>query len=82
MPSEGAKLSEARLLKVGAIGAAVAAICCFTPALLVLLGALGLSHFAGVLDYVLLPPLLTFIGLIIYALIRKSPATAERAGSR
>jgi mercuric ion transport protein len=75
-------MSEAKLLKVGVIGAAVAAICCFTPALVVLLGLLGLSHLAGVLDYVLLPALLIFVGLIVYGLIRKSRAVAERAESR
>ena len=75
-------MSEAKLLKVGVIGAAVAAICCFTPALVVLLGVLGLSHLAGVLDYVLLPALLLFVGLIVYGLIRKSRAVAERAEPR
>jgi mercuric ion transport protein len=75
-------VSEGRLLKVGVIGAAVAAICCFTPALVVLLGVLGLSRLAGVLDYVLLPALLMFVGLIIFALIRRSRAAAERAGAR
>ena len=59
-------MSEGRLLKVGGIGAAIAAICCFTPALLVLLGALGLSHLVGLLDDVLLPALLIFVGLTIY----------------
>jgi mercuric ion transport protein len=76
------RVSEGKLLKVGAIGAGIAAICCFTPALVVLLGVLGLSHLAGVLDYVLLPALLVFAGLIVYALIRKSRAAAERAASR
>ena len=76
-----AEVSEGKLLKVGVIGAAIAAICCFTPALVVLLGLLGLSHLAGVLDYVLLPALLVFVGLIIYALVRKSRAAAERAES-
>jgi hypothetical protein len=37
---------------------------------------------AGVLDYLLLPALLIFMGLIIFALIRKSRAAAERAESR
>ena len=75
-------MSESKLLKVGAIGAAVAAICCFTPALALLFGLLGLSHLVGVLDYVLLPALLIFVGLIIYALVRKSRAAAERAELR
>lgn len=75
-------MSENKLLKVGAVGAAVAAICCFTPALVVLFAVLGLSHLVGVLDYVLLPALLIFVALIVYALIRKSRAAAERAESR
>jgi mercuric ion transport protein len=77
-----AKVSDGKILKVGLIGAVVAAICCFTPALVVLLGVLGLSHLAGLLDYVLLPALLVFVGLIVYALIRKSRAAAQRAESR
>jgi mercuric ion transport protein len=76
------EVSEGRLLKVGVIGAAIAAVCGFTPALVVLLAVLGLSHLAGVLDYVLLPALLVFVGLIVYALIRKSRAAAERVESR
>jgi mercuric ion transport protein len=75
-------MNERRLLKVGIVGAAITALCCFTPALVVLLGALGLSAIVGVLDYVLLPALLIFVGLIIYALIRKSRAAAEQAESR
>jgi mercuric ion transport protein len=75
-------VSEGKLLKVAVIGAAVSAICCFTPALIVFLGLLGLTHLAGVLDYVLLPALLIFVGLIIFALIRKSRAAAARAESR
>ena len=76
------QVSEGKLLKVGSIGAAIAAICCFTPVLVVLFGVLGLSHLVGVLDYVLLPALLIFVGVIVYALVRKSRAAAERAQSR
>ena len=31
-------------MKTGAIGTVVAALCCFTPVLVVLFGAVGLSH--------------------------------------
>jgi mercuric ion transport protein len=61
------------------IGAAITTICWFTPVLVVLLGMQGLARLAGVLDHLLLPILL---GLIVYALIRKSAAVAERVGSR
>jgi len=56
-----------RLLRVGIVGAAIAALCCFTPVLVVLLGALGLATLSGYLDYVLFPALAFFIGLTIYA---------------
>ncbi|HEX6111971.1 MAG TPA: mercury resistance system transport protein MerF [Geminicoccaceae bacterium] len=75
-------LFESRLLRTGVVGAAVAAVCCFTPVLVVLFGVLGLSHLVGVLDYVLMPAFLLCVGLIVYALIRKSRVAAERAESR
>jgi len=53
--------------KVGVIGAVVTAVCCFTPALVVLLGVTGLSWLVGFLDYVLFPALAFFIGLVVYS---------------
>ena len=58
---------QSRLLRVGVVGRAIAALCCFTPVLVALLGALGLAALAGYLDYVLFPALAFFIGLTIYA---------------
>ena len=58
------------LLKVGLIGTAITALCCFTPILVILLGAVGLSALLGMLDYVLLPALIIFAGIFIYALLR------------
>jgi mercuric ion transport protein len=63
-----------RLLKVGVVGAVVTALCCLTPLLVLLLGAVGLSAAVGVLDYVLLPALVVFVGMILYALLRRRPA--------
>ncbi|MBE1296724.1 MULTISPECIES: mercury resistance system transport protein MerF [Roseobacteraceae] len=60
------------LLKVGVIGTIVAALCCFTPVLVVLFGAVGLAAVVGYLDAVLFPALGIFILLTIYALWRKS----------
>lgn len=60
-----------RLLKIGIIGSAVAAVCCFTPLLVVLLGAVGLSSIVGYLDIVLLPALGLFLLLTGYALWRR-----------
>lgn len=59
------------LLKLGLIGTVVTALCCFTPLLVVLLGAVGLSAMLGYLDYVLFPALAVFVTLTAYALWRK-----------
>ena len=69
-------MSERKLLKIGVVGTVVAAICCFTPALVVIFGALGLSALIGGLDYVVLPALLGFLALTVYALLRRNRATA------
>jgi mercuric ion transport protein len=55
------------LLGTGLIETGVAALCRFTPVLVVLFGAVGLSAWVGWLDYVLIPALLAFLGLTIYA---------------
>ncbi len=64
-------MNDRKLLKVGLIGSAVAALCCFTPILVVLLGVVGFSALVGWLDYVLLPALAVFLGITMYALWRR-----------
>lgn len=59
------------LLTVGIVGTVIAALCCFTPVLVLLLGAVGLTAALGVLDIVLLPALTLFIGLTVYALWKR-----------
>ncbi len=67
-------MNDRKLLGVGLGGSALAAICCFTPALLLLLGAFGLSAWLAWLDFVLLPALVLFLGLTAYALVRRPRA--------
>jgi len=62
------------LLKTGIIGSAIAAICCMTPVLVLLFGALGLSAAVGWLDYVLLPALAVFLAITGYALWKRNRA--------
>lgn len=64
-----------QLLRFGVIGTVIAALCCFTPILVILFAAVGLSWAVGYLDYVLLPALFVFIGLTIYALWRRQRTT-------
>ncbi len=59
-----------KLFCTGAGGTIVAALCCFTPLLVVLFGAVGVSAWLGWIDYVLFPALGFFILLTIYAVYR------------
>lgn len=61
-------MKDRTALRIGLGGTVVAAICCFTPALVLLLGAIGLSAWVGWLDYVLFPALFAFLGLTAYGL--------------
>lgn len=61
-----------KLLATGVIGTIFLALCCFTPVLFILLGVVGLGSLLGYADYVLLPGLVGFIALTIYAVWRRS----------
>ena len=70
--------TDRKLLATGIVGTVIAALCCFTSVLVVLLGAVGLSAVLGWIDYVLLPALAFFIGLTIYAVVRRRRRTNKR----
>ena len=70
-------MADKGLLRTGLVGSAIAALCCFTPILVVLLGAVGLSAALGWLDFVLLPSLAFFVGLTVYAVYRRQRRQAE-----
>ena len=59
------------LLKTGIIDRVVAALCGFTPALVALLGAVGLYPLVGYLDFVLWPILALFVCITLYAMAAK-----------
>jgi mercuric ion transport protein len=65
-------MTDRTLLRGGIIGSVVAALCCGTPVLAVVLGALGLSAWIAWADYVILPGLVACIALTGYALYRRS----------
>lgn len=64
-------MNDKKTLQYGLIGTIFVALCCFTPVLVVLFGVVGLSAAVGYLDYVLLPALVFFVVLTIYALWRR-----------
>ncbi len=67
-------ISNRKLLRTGIVGTVVAAICCFTPALVIAFGILGVSAWLGWIDWVLFPALAGFLLLTFYALIMRSRA--------
>ena len=64
-------MKKSTLMKTGIIGTAIAALCCFTPVLVVLFGAVGLAAWIGHLDAVLMPALVFFLALTAYAFFKK-----------
>ena len=56
------------LLRRGLIGSVFAAICCFTPFLVLIVAGVGLSAVVGWLDYALFPMLFASLSAVAYAL--------------
>jgi mercuric ion transport protein len=63
-------MADRKLLPTGIVDMVVAALCCFTRVLVILLGAVGLSAATGYLDYVLIPVALLFVTITIYAVLK------------
>lgn len=72
-------MNSKKLLCASCTGTVLTAICCFTPALTLLLGVVGLSAWLGWLDYVLIPALVIFAGMTVYAFTKlgKTPQRGE-----
>lgn len=67
-------MSDNRLLKIGIVGTVVAAVCCFTPLLAIVAGAVGLTALFGYLDMLHFPALIIFALITIYALWKRQAA--------
>ncbi len=59
---------NSKMLKGGIVGSLVAAVCCFTPLLVIAFTGAGLAGLVGGLDYVLFPMLFGSLGVVAYAL--------------
>lgn len=64
----GRKMNDDKMLKRGLLGSVFAAICCFTPFLVVIVAGVGLSAYIGWLDYALFPMLFASMGVVAHAL--------------
>lgn len=65
-----ASQSSKKGIYAGLAGTILVALCCFTPILVITLGAVGLSAFTPYLDYVLLPALV-FLILVTFVYYKK-----------
>jgi mercuric ion transport protein len=69
-------MNDRSILRTGIIGTIIAAICCFTPVLVILVGAVGLSAIVGYLDYVLFPALAIFVLMMFYGIYLRQRSRA------
>ena len=70
-------MTSRTLFGIGVVGAFLAAVCCATPLVTIVLGALGLSAWLGWSDYIIMPALLVFLGITVYALTRSRQAASS-----
>lgn len=66
-------MNDRVLIRTGAAGAILAAICCATPILAVLLPLVGLGAWLARADLMLFPLLATSLGLIAWGFIGATP---------
>ncbi|MFZ1087822.1 MAG: mercury resistance system transport protein MerF [Xanthobacteraceae bacterium] len=64
-------MRDGALITTGVVGGVLAAICCATPLLAVVFGAVGLTGWLTKADYVLIPSLIICLGLIGVGLYRR-----------
>ncbi len=75
--------SDRKCMGIGGIGAGVMVLCCFTPLLVVSLGALGLSALVGWwLDLILFPALGFFLVLLGYGIYLRQRRATDRGPVR
>jgi mercuric ion transport protein len=67
-------MNDRALITTGAVGAALAMICCATPLLAVVLGGIGLTAWLAKADYVVMPALLLGVVLVGFGLYRRQSA--------
>jgi len=65
-------MNNKNLLRNGIVGTVIAALCCFTPVLVIMLGFVGLSAIIGGLDYGIFPMMFASLGVVAYALYLRS----------
>jgi mercuric ion transport protein len=75
-------MNDKKLIWTGSVGAAIAAICCATPVLAVVLPLVGLGAWLAATDDVLIPLLLACLGLFGFGLYRSRCHAGTQGQSR
>lgn len=70
-------MNDRTLVRTGLVGAAIAAVCCATPILVIALAALGLAGAAVWLDWLLVPALIGFVVIACVGLYRLRGSAAR-----
>jgi mercuric ion transport protein len=74
-------MRDGALITTGIVGGVLAAICCATPLLAVVFGAVGLTAWLTKADYVLIPSLIICLGLIGVGVYRRHLRQGAAHGS-
>jgi mercuric ion transport protein len=64
-------MRDRTIITTGVVGAVAAAVCCMTPILAIVVGAVGLTAWLAKADYVLIPTLILCLSLTGFGLYRK-----------
>jgi mercuric ion transport protein len=77
--------NDRSLILTGGVAAVLAAICCATPILAIVLGAIGLTAWIAKVDYIVMPVLLLGVALVGLGLYRRHasascPTTVPKSG--
>lgn len=68
-----------KLFTTGVAGAFLVVLCCATPILVILLGAIGLGAVTGYLDYILMPALVIFLGIALFAYLKQQKSDSQKS---
>jgi mercuric ion transport protein len=71
-------MNDRSLITTGAIGAVIAAICCATPLLTVVLGGIGLTAWLAHVDYIVMAVLILGLALVGLGVYRHSREAGRR----
>jgi mercuric ion transport protein len=64
-------MRDGTLIATGGFDAGLAALCCMTPLLGIVLGAIGLTGWLAKADYMLIPAVVLFLALLVFGLCRR-----------